>query len=97
MSSTRRPGSASPVQHYRIDCIADPNTLSRIAGFFARYNSIPDRLHMSRLQDRTASTIEIAVSDLTDHQATLVAARLRVCPLVIDVALIAADKGHGKD
>jgi hypothetical protein len=83
------------VQTYRIDCIADPGTLSRIAGFFARYSSIPDRVHMSR--DRSASLVEVVVSDLTDDEALLVAARLRVCPLVTDVALMPADAGHGNN
>lgn len=70
---------------FRIDAIADPQTLPRIAGFFAQRAIVPDRVAMRAGQDRI--TIEVRVAGLEADGAACIAAKLGESYAVLGIAI----------
>lgn len=68
---------------FRIDAILDPQSLPRIAGFFAQRGMIPSAMRMRTL--RRHMRIEVTVKGLTAPQAAMTAARLGEMFAVINV------------
>lgn len=81
------------MHRFRIDAIADPQSLPRIAGFFAQRAMVPSMLRMRML--RQHMRVEVAVAGLTAAQAAVIAAKLGEIFAVIEVELAARQiAGH---
>ncbi|WOF42006.1 hypothetical protein KNJ79_12310 [Sphingopyxis indica] len=70
---------------FRIDALADPQSLARVAGFFAQRSIIPSAMTAAR--DRGWMRIEVAVAGLASHQASMIAAKLGEAVAVAAVEL----------
>ncbi|PZQ24155.1 MAG: hypothetical protein DI569_01835 [Sphingopyxis macrogoltabida] len=70
---------------FRIDALADPQSLPRIAGFFAQRALIPSAMRMRML--RRHMRIELTVADIADDRAAVIAAKLREIVAVLSVDL----------
>jgi len=75
------------MHRFRIEAIPDPQSLPRIAGFFAQRAMIPLAMRMRML--RQHMRIEVTVDGLTAAQAAVVAAKLGEMFAVIEVELAA--------
>src|SRR3546814_10924002 len=62
------------MHRFRIDMLADPQSLPRVAGFFAQRSIVPSGL--SAQLDRTWMRVEVAVAGLAPQQAAVIAAQL---------------------
>ncbi len=62
------------MHRFRIDALADPQSLARVAGVFAQRAIIPAGLSAER--DRGWMRIEVAVAGLAPQQAAVIAAKL---------------------
>lgn len=62
------------MHHFRIDAIPDPQSLPRIAGFFAQRAMIPSAMRMHMLNQHMR--VEVAVDGLNAAQASVIAAKL---------------------
>lgn len=71
---------------FRIDAIADPQSLPRIAGFFAQRAMIPSMLRMRML--RQHMRVEVVVDGLDAARASVVAAKLGEMVAAIEVELL---------
>ena len=87
------------MHRFRIDATLDPQSLPRIAGFFAQRAMVPTTLRMRRL--RQHMRVDVAVAGLTAAQATVIAAKLGEMFVVIAVELVARHRvghpGEGRD
>ena len=72
---------------FRIDAIADPQSLPRIAGFFAQRAIIPTEMAMQVAGERME--IEVAVPGLEPARAEVIAAKLGEIFAVLDVRIAA--------
>ncbi len=70
---------------FRIDALADPQSLARVAGFFAQRSIIPSG--MSAARDQGWMRIEVSVAGLASHQASVIAAKLGEAVAVAAVEL----------
>ena len=75
------------MHRFRIDAIPDPQSLPRIAGFFAQRAMIPSAMRMRML--RQHMRVEVTVDSLTAAQAAVIAAKLGEMFAVIEVELAA--------
>lgn len=71
---------------FRIDAIADPQSLPRIAGFFAQRAMVPSAMRMRML--RQHMRIDVTIGGLDGGQAAVIAAKLGEMFAVIEVELI---------
>lgn len=62
------------MHRFRIEALADPQSLPRVAGFFAQRAIVPTSLSASL--DRGWMRIEVAVANLAAQQAAILAAKL---------------------
>lgn len=70
---------------FRIDAEPDPQTLPRIAGYFAQLSLVPSQMTMRVDDDRMG--IEIVLNGIDRHRAEIVAAKLGETFLVASVTL----------
>ncbi|MBL0915381.1 MAG: hypothetical protein IBJ13_07650 [Sphingopyxis sp.] len=75
------------MHRFRIDAIPDPQSLPRIAGFFAQRAMIPAMLRMRIL--RQHMRVEVTIDGLDAAQAAVIAAKLGEMFAVIEVELAA--------
>lgn len=75
------------MHRFRIDAIPDPQSLPRIAGFFAQRAMVPSMLRMRML--RQHMRVDLVVAGLTAAQAAVIAAKLGAMFAVIEVELAA--------
>ncbi|WP_422059032.1 hypothetical protein [Sphingopyxis sp.] len=75
------------MRRFRIDAIPDPQSLPRIAGFFAQRAMVPSMLRMRML--RHHMRVDVAVAGLSAAQAAVIAAKLGAMFAVIEVELAA--------
>ncbi len=75
------------MHRFRIDAIPDPQSLPRIAGFFAQRAMIPSMMRMRML--RQHMRVEVTVGGLDAAQAAVIAAKLGEMFAVIEVELAA--------
>lgn len=75
------------MHRFRIEAIPDPQSLPRIAGFFAQRAMIPSTMRMRML--RQHMRVEVTVDGLTAAQAAVIAAKLGEMFAVIEVELAA--------
>lgn len=73
------------MHRFRIEAIADPQSLPRVAGAFAQRGIVPNTL-AARFDGRTMR-IEVAVAELDDRQAAIIAAKLGEAVIVVAVEL----------
>ena len=73
------------MHRFRIEAIADPQSLPRIAGFFAQRAMIPLAMRMRML--RRHMRVEVTVDGLTAAQAAVIAAKLGEMFAVIEVEM----------
>lgn len=73
------------MHRFRIEAIADPQSLPRVAGAFAQRGIVPDTL--SACFDGGTMRIEVAVAELDDRQAAIIAAKLGEAVIVVAVEL----------
>jgi len=78
------------MHRFRIDAIADPQSLPRVAGAFAQRGIIPDTL--SARFDGEVMRIDMTVAGLDARQAAVIAAKLGATVAVIAVRLEAVEK-----
>lgn len=83
------------MHHFRIAAIDDPQSLPRIAGFFAQRAIIPSAMRMEAL--RPHIRIDVAVAGLTASQANVIAAKLGEIFAVIEAVTAPAASGPGRD
>ncbi|KTE18814.1 hypothetical protein ATE67_17110 [Sphingopyxis sp. H050] len=77
------------MHRFRIDAIPDPQSLPRIAGFFAQRAMIPSAMRMRML--RRQMRVEVTVDGLDAVQAAIIAAKLGEMFAVIEVELVAPE------
>lgn len=77
------------MHRFRIDAISDPQSLPRIAGFFAQRAIIPLAMRMRML--RQHMRVEVTVDRLEAAQAAVFAAKLGEIFAVIEVELAPQD------
>ena len=70
---------------FRIDAILDPQSLPRVANYFAQRSIVPDAMAMTVLP--THMRIEVTVSALEQSQEDIIAALLGEVVAVTDAAL----------
>lgn len=75
------------MHRFRIDAIPDPQSLPRIAGFFAQRAMIPSTMRMRIL--RHHMRVEMTVDGLNAAQAAVIAAKLGEIFAVIEVEMAA--------
>lgn len=78
------------MHRFRIDAIADPQSLPRVTGAFAQRGIIPDTL--SARFDGEAVRIEATISRLDTRQAAVVAAKLGATVVATAVRLEAVEE-----
>lgn len=78
------------MHQFRIDAIADPQSLPRVADAFAQRGIIPDTV--SARFDGDTVRIEVTVSGLDPRQAAVVAAKLGATVVAIAVRLEAVEE-----
>lgn len=62
------------MHRFRIDAIRDPQSLPRVAGFFAQRAMVPAAMRMEAHHDLLR--IELAIGGLDEAQAAVIAAKL---------------------
>lgn len=62
------------MHRFRIDAIVDPQSLLRVAGYFAQRSIVPAAIEMRVLQNHMR--IEVTVGGLDPRQAMTIAAKL---------------------
>jgi len=62
------------MHRFRIDAILDPQSLPRVANYFAQRSIVPDAMEMHVLA--THMRIEVMVAGLASGQAAIIAAKL---------------------
>ena len=76
--SPRRKRKALPTQCFSVQALADPGTLPRVIGVFAKRGLVPSRLHAHRAPaDRKDLVVDIHLADTDTEQARLIAQELR--------------------
>lgn len=73
------------MHRFRIDAILDPQSLPRVANYFAQRSIVPDAIAMRVLA--THMRIEVTVAGLAQSQADIIAAKLGEVVAVTDAAL----------
>ena len=69
---------------YTVRALADPQVVSRVLGFFAQNDLVPDRVRARRHEDRL--TVAIEQPAVSEHQASIIAEKIRSLVLVEHVA-----------
>ena len=78
------------MHRFRIEAIADPQSLPRVAGAFAQRGIVPDTL--SAGFDGDTMRIEVTIAGLEARQAAIIAAKLGETVLVVAVELETVDE-----
>ena len=73
------------MHRFRIDAILDPQSLPRVANYFAQRAIVPDAMAMHVLP--THMRIEVTVAGLEENQAAIIAAKLGEVVAVTDATL----------
>ena len=73
------------MHRFRIDAILDPQSLPRVANYFAQRSIVPDAMAMHVLP--THMRIEVTVAGLPQSQADIIAAKLGEVVAVTDATL----------
>ena len=73
------------MHRFRIEAILDPQSLPRVANYFAQRSIVPDAMAMHVLP--THMRIEVTVAGLEENQAAIIAAKLGEVVAVTDATL----------
>lgn len=71
--------------HFRIRAQAEPQTLARLVNYFAQLGLVSQRVRAEQVED--IFNVSIEQPDIDDHQAQIIAERMRSSVLVKTVEL----------